>query len=211
MDLLVSPNSWGATETLNTITKFRAVFVSIEGENHDGSSLEPVSALASWRGFFWLSFFSITADIGLRICGIFPPLTQRMSDALLLLATAYRTVYAIATTSRRGWPRSAHGARTGRRRHLPVISIVGAVVTWNKDLGPYWYPLALVATAVPCAWVGGKLRLMQLTGGRSLSSMPRQSCFRRSGRGGRGAAARRGRTVRSRSRPLRIICSMESR
>jgi hypothetical protein len=37
-------------------------------------------------------------------------------------------------------------------------------VAWNggPTFGPHWYPLALVATAMPCAWLGGKLRIMQL-------------------------------------------------
>ncbi len=44
-----------------------------------------------------------------------------------------------------------------------VLSTLGAVATWNRpDLGPHWYPLALVATALPCAWAGGRLRAMQL-------------------------------------------------
>jgi len=40
-----------------------------------------------------------------------------------------------------------------------ALSIVGAVTTWNRgpDFGPHWYPLALVATAMPCAWAGGRL------------------------------------------------------
>jgi hypothetical protein len=42
------------------------------------------------------------------------------------------------------------------------LSALGAVVTWNRALGPHWYPLALVVTALPTAWLGGKLRLMQL-------------------------------------------------
>jgi hypothetical protein len=43
-----------------------------------------------------------------------------------------------------------------------AISTLGAVVTWNKALGPRWYPLALIVTAMPTAWLGGKLRVMQL-------------------------------------------------
>ena len=43
-----------------------------------------------------------------------------------------------------------------------VLSVVGAVVTWNRELGPHWYRLALVATALPCAWLGGELRVIQL-------------------------------------------------
>jgi hypothetical protein len=43
-----------------------------------------------------------------------------------------------------------------------VLSTVGAVVTWNRGLGPHWYPLALIALAMPTAWLGGALRTRQL-------------------------------------------------
>ena len=37
--------------------------------------------------------------------------------------------------------------------------MTSAAATWNKgpEFGPHWYPLALVATALPCAWLGGRL------------------------------------------------------
>jgi hypothetical protein len=45
-----------------------------------------------------------------------------------------------------------------------VLATAGAVATCNAvpPLGPKWYPVALIVTALPCAWVGGKLREMQL-------------------------------------------------
>ena len=53
-----------------------------------------------------------------------------------------------------------------------IVSIVGAVATWNSGpaFGPHWYPLALVITALPTAWAGGKLRLMQLRARPSAST-----------------------------------------
>jgi hypothetical protein len=41
-----------------------------------------------------------------------------------------------------------------------VLSIIGAVLTIGRgpEFGPMWYPLALVVSAMPCAWVGGRLR-----------------------------------------------------
>jgi len=46
-----------------------------------------------------------------------------------------------------------------------LASIVGAAATWKKGpaFGPHWYPLALVVLALPSAWAGGKLRLMQMS------------------------------------------------
>jgi ABC-type xylose transport system permease subunit len=38
-----------------------------------------------------------------------------------------------------------------------VLSLVGAIAAINMDLGPAWYPIALVVTALPCAWLGGVL------------------------------------------------------
>ena len=42
-----------------------------------------------------------------------------------------------------------------------VASIFGAVVAW--DLSPHWYPIALIITALPCTWLGGKLKTRGLT------------------------------------------------
>ena len=36
-----------------------------------------------------------------------------------------------------------------------VLGIGGAVATWNKDLGPHWYPIGLIVEALPCAWIDG--------------------------------------------------------
>jgi hypothetical protein len=43
-----------------------------------------------------------------------------------------------------------------------VLASAGAAATWNKGFGPNWYPLALILTALPSAWVGGKLRELQM-------------------------------------------------
>jgi len=43
-----------------------------------------------------------------------------------------------------------------------VVATAGAVATWNKNLGPHWYPVALILTAFPTAWIGAKIRLAQL-------------------------------------------------
>ena len=116
-------------------------------------------------GFLFVVVLSLGTDAVLRGTGVFPQLGQSMSTALYLLATAYRTVYGIAGSyiTARLTPHSPmQHALAGGVVGL-VLSTVGAVATWNRlDLGPHWYPLALIATAMPCAWAGGKLRVMQL-------------------------------------------------
>ncbi len=120
-------------------------------------------------GFVVVVVLSIATDLALHRAGIFPALGRSMSNALFLLATAYRTLYSVVgsyITARLAPNRPMQHALLGGAIGL-VLSVVGAVVTWNKDLGPHWYPLALVATALPCAWVGGKIRLMQLRASRA--------------------------------------------
>jgi hypothetical protein len=85
----------------------------------------------------------------------------------LLLATIYRTIYGILSTyitARLAPNRPMQHALAGGFIGL-VVSIVGAAVTWNKGpaFGPHWYPVALVVLAMPMAWAGGKLRVIQLS------------------------------------------------
>jgi hypothetical protein len=111
---------------------------------------------------------SIGTDTVLRVAQIFPAFGQPMSNSLFLLATAYRTVYGVMAayiTSRLAPARPMLHALVLGSLGL-AASTVGAVVTWNSvpSLGPHWYPLALIALAIPPAWLGGKLRLRQLRG-----------------------------------------------
>ena len=84
-----------------------------------------------------------------------------MSNALFVLATAYRTIYTVAG----GYitARLAPNKPMGHVWTLGVIgllaAIAGTVATWNKgpEFGPKWYPLALVVLAIPCVWLGGRL------------------------------------------------------
>jgi hypothetical protein len=111
---------------------------------------------------------SIGTDTLLRAAGTFPALGQPMSNSLFLIATAYRTIYGIAgayITARLAPARPMFHALVLGSLGL-IASTVGAVVTWNSvpSLGPHWYPLALIALAIPPAWLGGQLRLMQVKG-----------------------------------------------
>jgi len=119
-------------------------------------------------GFIAVVILSLGTDSALRALGVFPPLGQPMSDGLFLLATVYRTVYAVAgsyLTARLAPDRPMGHALVGGAIGL-VLSLAGALATWNRGpaFGPHWYPLALVATAMPCAWAGGRLRLEQVQG-----------------------------------------------
>lgn len=109
---------------------------------------------------------AIGTDVVLHLARVFPPWDQPASDRLLLLATAYRTIYSVA-----GSYLTARLAPNRPMLHALVLGvlglavcILGAVVTWNKGpaFGPHWYPLALIVLAMPQCWLGGKLYEMQL-------------------------------------------------
>jgi hypothetical protein len=105
----------------------------------------------------------MATDALLHATGVYPPMNAPpMSDALFLLATAYRILYGVlgCYVAARLAPHRplSHALALGLVGTL--ISIAGAIAMW--DAGPAWYSLAVVAMSLPCAWVGGKLRLAQL-------------------------------------------------
>jgi len=113
-------------------------------------------------GFATTFLLSVATDALLHGVGVYPQSGVRMSDGLFALATGYR----IAATVAGGWV-TARLAPEGRGVRLAII--LGAIGTLaalggvgialsHPELGPLWYALALVVTAVPCTWAGARLR-----------------------------------------------------
>jgi hypothetical protein len=42
-----------------------------------------------------------------------------------------------------------------------LVSTLGAIAAWSTTVGQHWYAVSLVLTAIPMAWIGARLRLMQ--------------------------------------------------
>ena len=102
---------------------------------------------------------STIVDVVLHVAGVYPPVEQPIDNALSVLATSYRVVISIAGA----WI-TARLAPDKPMQHAMilgyvgvVLGLVGVVVTWNKGLGPRWYPIALVVLAIPQCWVGGRI------------------------------------------------------
>ena len=116
---------------------------------------------------------TLGTDVVLHAAGVFPPWGQSMVgfDASLLLATVYRTIYGVAGSYIAAWlaPHRPmlHALVLGGLGF--AVSIVGAVVTWNKGpaFGPHWYPLALVVLAIPTAWAANSASCSCAHGWRS--------------------------------------------
>lgn len=120
--------------------------------------------LALFAGFVAGIVLSLGTDLGLHAVGLWPSLGQPMSGQLLLFATVYRTIYGIIAAyivARLAPSRRLEHALIGGGIGT-VVSIAGAAATWNRGLGPHWYPMALIFVALPSAWVGERLRLTQL-------------------------------------------------
>jgi len=98
-------------------------------------------------------------DIVLHVLAVFPPMDQPLTDTLALLASSYRLVISIG-----GAWLTARLAPAKPMKHAlvlglvgTVLGLVGVVATWNKGLGPRWYPISLAVLAIPQCWVGGKI------------------------------------------------------
>jgi hypothetical protein len=119
-------------------------------------------------GMFAGIVLSLGTDEVLHLAHVFPPWGASMVgyEGALLGATIYRTVYGVV-----GSYIAARLAPHHPMLHAMILGILGlaaniagTVATWNKGpaFGPHWYPVALVVLALPTAWLGGKLRLVQL-------------------------------------------------
>ncbi len=119
------------------------------------------STAAVPMGLFAIVVLSLGTDQVLHVLEVYPPWGQPMHDpGLNLLALAYRIVYGVV-----GGYIAAVFAPHAPMRHALALGVVGlalsgagaiAAITM-EELGPHWYPVALVLIALPCAWLGGVL------------------------------------------------------
>jgi len=119
------------------------------------------SAAAILLGFLAVFVLSLGTDQVLHELDVYPPWGQPMFDTgQNLLALAYRIVYTVL-----GGYIAARIAPRRPMRHALILGGIGtafatlgaiAAITM-ADLGPSWYPIALVVTAIPCTWLGGVL------------------------------------------------------
>ena len=123
------------------------------------SVLRSIGAMVA--GLIVIVVLSTVTDAAMHHTGVFPPAGQPMAGPLFLLPLAYRILYGIG-----GCYLAARLAPGRPLKHAmvlgaigTVVGLVGAAATWNRgpEFGPKWYALAVAATALPCAWAGGRL------------------------------------------------------
>ena len=125
------------------------------------------SIIAIVVGFLAVVVLSLATDQLLHVLKVYPPWGDPMPQpALNALALSYRIVYTILG--------SYLAARLAPRNPMlhamilgcigTVLGTLGAVATIPMNLGPAWYPIAIAATALPCAWIGGLLNRSSFPG-----------------------------------------------
>jgi hypothetical protein len=123
------------------------------------------SVMAVAAGFVVVVVASLATDAAMHGAGFLPAPGQPAGDGPLFVALCYRIAYSVAGSyltarlaPRRPMAHAMFGGAVGF-----VLSLAGAIATWNAGpaYGPHWYPLALVVTALPCAWAGARIRLLE--------------------------------------------------
>ena len=139
---------------------------AVAGPRPPRRALASVGAVVA--GFLATFVLSVGTDAALHAAGVFPAIGQTMSDPLFVLAAAYRAAYTVG-----GGYLTARLAPHRPMRHALALGAVGVLVgtvgllaTWGRGLGPAWYPIAIVAMALPCVWAGARLEERQLSARR---------------------------------------------
>jgi hypothetical protein len=117
------------------------------------------SIWAVFAGVLFIIVVTTLVDIVLHVTGVYGPMTEPLTDGLAALATAYRVVISVAGAWLTAW--LAPGKPMKHALILGVVGLVlgllGVALTWNKGMGPHWYPIALAVLAIPQCWAGGKI------------------------------------------------------
>ena len=122
-----------------------------------GQILRSIGAVLA--GFIFIGITHTGTDAILENIGVLPKGNLRVGTGLILLVIGYRAVLSLIGCYITAWlaPNSPMKHALALGIVGVILSIVGAIVTANMNLGPSWYAWTLVAIALPIAWLGGKL------------------------------------------------------
>jgi hypothetical protein len=111
-------------------------------------------------GLLTVVVLSLGTDQILHELKVYPPWGEPMHDPRLnALALSYRLVYGVLGPYITA--RLAPFAPMGHALFLGALGLVlaslGAYAAIAMNVGPAWYPIALAASSLPTAWLGGRL------------------------------------------------------
>lgn len=115
------------------------------------------STWAVLAGFIFVVVVSIVTDIILTKTGLMKQPFHLNTTSFIAFVVLYRCLYGITgsyLTAKLAPGKPMKHAIIGGIVGL-IIATIGTIAMWDKS--PHWYPLALMITALPCAWLGAKL------------------------------------------------------
>jgi hypothetical protein len=123
------------------------------------NTLKGIGAILA--GMIFIVVTHTLTDMVLEKLGVFPPPDQGFHITwMVVTATIYRSIYTVA-----GGYLTAALAPNRPMLYAVILGLIGiaastagAIVMIPRDLGPTWYPIALIVLALPCTWLGGKFR-----------------------------------------------------
>lgn len=111
-----------------------------------------------FAGLLFIFVSSHLTDFVLEKSGIMKQPFHENSTLFIVFVTLYRLVFSIA-----GCYIAAILAPDRPMRHAMILGVIGVVLStlgliamW--EVPPRWYPVSLLIFALPCAWLGGKLK-----------------------------------------------------
>jgi hypothetical protein len=120
----------------------------------------PRSVAAVLLGWAATVALSLTVDHVLQRTKILPGWGQPVWDPWLnLLALGYRCGFSVFGSYLAAKVAPCHPMLHAMMLGIIgfLLSLLGAVTAIQNNFGPAWYPLALAAATLPCAWLGGFL------------------------------------------------------
>jgi hypothetical protein len=122
------------------------------------------SVLAVLVGLIVTIVLSTCVDLLVVYTGIFPERSADNTDTHWGIIAAYRAVIAVL-----GCGVAARLAPSRPMMHALIaggigmtLAVMGAVFAWDKgpEFGPHWFAITVALSALPCAWLGGRLQQM---------------------------------------------------
>lgn len=117
------------------------------------------SICAVFAGLIFIGVTHSGTDAILESTGVLPKGHLNVSSSLILVVILYRVVLSFF-----GCYITALLAPENPMKHSIILgaigtllSLVGAIVTANMNIAPLWYGWALVVTALPVAWLAGRI------------------------------------------------------
>ena len=123
----------------------------------------PRSVGAVVAGFATVVVLSMGADAAVYGAGLVPP-GHPMSDPLFALAAVYRAAFTVAggfVTARLAPDRPMGHAWV--LAGIGLLAGLGGVAAYysapSPEFGPAWYAISIPLSAIPCVWLGARLRM----------------------------------------------------